>query len=203
MIDPEDAPSTLPDQPASQHLPAVPRALGKAAIHLAVALTVIRLIGVAIVSVPAPGEWALDVLAASPVVAISIGIPLYVVATLWLLRSYDFARAVDPAFPMRRSRAWTWLGWWVPIVSLWFPFQIVDDVRRATAKGQARTSPAIWWAAWLIAVWTGQISRSAFGDHWTLVAVLDTVAAVAWAVACVMWISIIRGITRDQEAARG
>ncbi|WP_328527777.1 DUF4328 domain-containing protein [Nocardioides sp. NBC_00368] len=197
----DDALSMSPNQPLPQHLPAVPRGLAKAAIVLAVALTALRLVTVGILSVPAPAAWAWDVLTMISLAAIVTMIALYLVGSLWLLRSYDFAKLVDPAFPMRRSRSWTWLGWWIPIVSLWFPFQIVDDVRRATAKGEARPSPTLWWAAWLIATWAPQIPMR--DDGGMLVTSRDAVSAVALVVACGTWISIIRGITRDQDAARG
>ncbi len=203
MINPDDASSTLQNQPVPQQLPAVPRGLAKSAIFLAVALTVLYVVSVAILTVPAPAAWALDVLTLSSLAVNGIFIAVYLVGTLWLLRSYDFATLVDPAFHMRRSRAWTWLGWWVPIVSLWFPFQIVDDVRRATAKGEARPSPTVWWAAWLISSLTPQITTRVFATDGVLVTSLHAVSAVAIVIACVTWISIIRGITRDQEAARG
>ncbi|NGN95151.1 DUF4328 domain-containing protein [Nocardioides sp. KC13] len=197
----DDALSMLSRQPVPQHLPAVPHGLAKVAIVLAVALTVFQLVIIAIHSVPAPAAWAWDVLTLITLAAIGTIIAVYLVGTLWLLRSYDFAKLVDPAFPMRRSRSWTWLGWWVPIVSLWFPFQIVDDVRRATAKGEARPSPTLWWAAWLIATWAPKIPMR--DDGGVLINSRDAVSAVAMVVACVTWISIIRGITRDQDAARG
>lgn len=127
---------------------------------------------------------------------------------LWLLQSYDFAKVVNPTFRMRRSRAWVWLGWWVPIVAFWFPLQIVDDVRRAIAKDQTRPGLATWWAAWLIAILATNVSGRVFNsedvlshDAITVVTMFDTIAAVATVVACVKWISIIRGVTRDQEAA--
>lgn len=197
----DDALSMLPHQPVPQHLPAVPRGLAKVVIALAVALTVFQLVTYAIHSVPSPARWAWDVLTLISLAAIGTVIAVYLVGTLWLLRSYDFAKLVDPTFPMRRSRSWTWLGWWVPIVSLWFPFQIVDDVRRATAKGETRPSPALWWAAWLIANWAPQIPMR--DDGGLLVTSRDAVSVVAMVVACVTWISIVRGITRDQDAARG
>jgi hypothetical protein len=53
----------------------------------------------------------------------------------------------------RRARAWTFWGWLVPIVNLWFPFQIMGDIWRAglPAAERRRTAwlPALWWTCWL------------------------------------------------------
>jgi hypothetical protein len=45
------------------------------------------------------------------------------------------------------------LGWIVPVVSLWFPFQITGDIRRAGLPDRRRRKttrlPALWWTCWL------------------------------------------------------
>lgn len=61
--------------------------------------------------------------------------------------------------PHRNGRGWVIAGWFVPVVSLWYPKQIVDDV---VAASSPRTSPhadrlpeetsgivLVWWAAWI------------------------------------------------------
>src|SRR5262245_9232392 len=54
----------------------------------------------------------------------------------------------------RRARAWTFWGWIVPIVSLWFPFQIMGDIWRAGLPESKRHKvawlPALWWTTWLL-----------------------------------------------------
>ena len=56
---------------------------------------------------------------------------------------------------IRRSAVWAWLGWLVPIVSLWFPKQIVDDSWRITSssaavgqRGRYRDT-SLWWGLWI------------------------------------------------------
>jgi heme/copper-type cytochrome/quinol oxidase subunit 2 len=61
--------------------------------------------------------------------------------------------------PHRHGRGWVIGGWFVPVISLWYPKQIVDDVIAASSP---RTSPhaeslpqepsgivLIWWATWI------------------------------------------------------
>lgn len=225
MSNPYGTPPPVPSHPAAgphQQRPAVPHRLATAAIWLAVALTVIM---VATAATSYPVSVTINDMAAGATVStsawiwfgtsmvvsfalVAVLIALYVVGCLWLLQSYDFAKVLNPTFRMRRSRVWVWLGWWVPIVAFWFPLQIVDDVRRATAKEQARPGLGTWWAAWLIAILATNLSGRVFNsedvlshDAIVVVTMFDTLAAVATVVACIKWISIIRGITRDQDAA--
>lgn len=220
--DPYQQVPRMPQQPYQQ-LPTTPRTLATVAIWMAVAFTVSR-VATAIASYPsaqAGNEVATSSVTGDATlfwlitgIVLSLGtvilmVPLYVFGCLWLQRSYEFALALRPTYRMRRSVVWTWLGWWVPIVSLWFPLQVVDDVRKATARDQPRPDLAMWWFAWLVAMWASQISGRVFNseevlshDAIVVVAILDAVVAVATVFACFRWISIIRGITRDQEAAR-
>jgi hypothetical protein len=53
---------------------------------------------------------------------------------------------------IRRSPAWAWLGWVVPIVSLFFPKQMVDDCWQITSRAIPGAGPrsrylptALWW----------------------------------------------------------
>jgi hypothetical protein len=54
----------------------------------------------------------------------------------------------------RRARGWAFWGWIVPVVSLWFPFQIMGDIWRAGRPASRRNKtawlPALWWASWLL-----------------------------------------------------
>jgi hypothetical protein len=54
----------------------------------------------------------------------------------------------------RRARGWTFWGWIVPVVSLWFPFQLMGDIWRAGLpdwrRGKTAWLPALWWTCWLL-----------------------------------------------------
>ena len=57
-------------------------------------------------------------------------------------------------YPQRRARGWAFWGWIVPIVNIWFPFQIMGDIWRAGLPAWQRRKiawlPALWWTSWLI-----------------------------------------------------
>ena len=68
------------------------------------------------------------------VAAVGWRVALLVAAILvivWLWRTRSNAEQLSPA-PHRRHRGWIIGGWICPIVNLWFPKQIVDDVWRAS-----------------------------------------------------------------------
>ncbi|HSR84186.1 MAG TPA: DUF4328 domain-containing protein [Streptosporangiaceae bacterium] len=56
-------------------------------------------------------------------------------------------------YPQRRALGWTFWGWVVPIINLWFPFQIMGDIWRAGLPPQRRRQtawlPLLWWTCWL------------------------------------------------------
>jgi hypothetical protein len=61
--------------------------------------------------------------------------------------------------PQRRGQGWAIGGWFVPVIFLWFPFQIADDAWRASQPvGRPPRSRGIvisWWSCWLLAWFTG------------------------------------------------
>lgn len=85
-----------------------------------------------------------------------------VVFVVWLWRARRNAEALSPVHH-RRRRGWIIGGWVCPIVQLWFPYQIAQDVWRgsreaATADDErlfvvARSRLVLaWWLAWVTAV---------------------------------------------------
>jgi hypothetical protein len=77
----------------------------------------------------------------------------WIVGSLWLSRARENAVLIAPD-QVRRSAVWVWLGWLVPIVSWWFPKQIVDDSWRITSSSAAvgqrgrYPTPACGWCCW-------------------------------------------------------
>ena len=63
-------------------------------------------------------------------------LPTWIVGSLWLSRARENAVLIAPD-QIRRSAVWAWLGWWAPIVFLWFPKQIVDDSWQITSSAAA------------------------------------------------------------------
>lgn len=127
-----------------------------------------------------------------------------VVTVVWLWRSRTFAEAVSPDRHHARSRVWVWLGWILPVVSLWFPYQVVRDVRAATSRAE-RPGLGVWWAAWLVAGFaantSGRVLASRDPGDWSALPLLDGVATVAIVVAAVLWARVVREVTAGQRAA--
>lgn len=147
-----------------------------------------------------------------------LGLPLiasmiaaYVVTNVWLTRARDNGDLITPHFAHRRSRIWIWLGWFVPIVSFWFPRQVVDDVHRASlgvrddSHHVATGRLNLWWALWIGSIFLDQlVTRHSFGASATESGIapgLELAAAVVLAAALVPWLLVVRGLTRIQEAA--
>jgi hypothetical protein len=82
-----------------------------------------------------------------------------VLVIVWLWRARANAQFFCDA-PHRHRRGWVIGGWMVPIVSLWFPVQVVDDVVRASSpyvwprNGSLQAAPQAavvqrWWGTYL------------------------------------------------------
>jgi hypothetical protein len=79
----------------------------------------------------------------------------------WLRQAY---RNVDVVAPGRRryGHGWAIGSWFVPILNLWRPKQIVNDVWRAGARDDADAEPgallAVWWLGFIVSNWVGGIA---------------------------------------------
>lgn len=96
------------------------------------------------------------------VVSVIVLVPLFLV-WFFLIR-----RNAGLWGPQRRSQGWSIGAWFVPIVFLWFPFQIADDAWRASLPQSAerRGSSLLvigWWVCWLLAWFTGFYSTQTTG----------------------------------------
>jgi hypothetical protein len=81
--------------------------------------------------------------------ASSIGaLGAWIATSTWLTRARTNAQRIDPRRTHRRRRGWAWWGWVVPVVSLWFPYQVVRDVDAAAGDYPSRLL-GWWWASWL------------------------------------------------------
>jgi hypothetical protein len=77
---------------------------------------------------------------------------LSIVFVLWFHRARINAEILG--YRQRHSPGWTFWGWVVPIVNLWFPFQIMGDIWRGGLPARRRRHlaplPALWWTCWLV-----------------------------------------------------
>ncbi|MEI6405488.1 MAG: DUF4328 domain-containing protein [Actinomycetes bacterium] len=68
----------------------------------------------------------------------------------WLRDAHDRISATHPG-QIRQGRAWAVWGWIVPVVSLWFPRQMIGDMlkdKRVDDEGDAIPLNS-WWLSWI------------------------------------------------------
>jgi hypothetical protein len=132
-----------------------------------------------------------------------VEIGVWVVTALWLTRVRQNALLLNPR-GQRRSEAWVWLAWIIPIVNFWFPKQLVDDALSTTAwaRGeQRRIGTASWWTAWLVSLLcSAALAMSSLfppndGLHLGLI-VFNTVVTLT---ALALWVRIVRKLSTDQD----
>lgn len=135
----------------------------------------------------------------------AVQIAVFVVACLWVYSSRSTAVAANPTFRHARGPVWSWLGWWVPVVSAWFPYQVVRDIRRATSPGPVNGIGS-WWGAWLVFITLSNIagrlttgtSPGSAGNAADVLVAVEVLTTAVMVVALVLWIRIIRDVTRYQ-----
>jgi hypothetical protein len=73
-------------------------------------------------------------------------LPAELLFMMWLQRAATFARRAG--LPAKRDPMWAILGFIVPVVSLWYPYQVARDVFPSGHPG--RRLVAQWWSLWLL-----------------------------------------------------
>ncbi|MGW5055448.1 DUF4328 domain-containing protein [Actinokineospora sp. NPDC004072] len=135
----------------------------------------------------------------------------------WLWRAWDNAARLTIA-PHRHGRGWVVGSWLVPVVNLWFPYQVVRDVWRGSRPdargvnsldllpGSAQVNT--WWALWIAAVVADRVLvvlmlrdvRSLDGLRTAVV--VDTVATLLLVAAGAVLFQVMGRISGWQEQAR-
>jgi hypothetical protein len=144
-----------------------------------------------------------DVFTAYDAVAGLVGavmLAAFIVTCVWLSECRKFAVAVKPFYHHQRGAVWAWLGWVIPIVSLWFPYQVVRDLRRSTIRGSSGI--AGWWTGWIVAsIFTYQTNMLVLrGEDPALLPVYEIITTCALVISFVGWLRIVRELTLAQRA---
>lgn len=213
----EGAPPPAAPGPPGPPAREAPTALAVAAAVLAVVVALLQ-VATAVAAVPAAGDLR-DVLenggsaglfswyTALAVLILPVLVASYVVTCLWLQQARSNAEAIRPVVRHRRGSIWVWLGWWVPIVSLWFPLQVVRDVAEGSATTGRRPGLGLWWTGWLVWLFANRASAQVVGSSDPEVVgslpVVEGIGTLALVVACVQWCRLVRWITTEQKAALG
>ena len=105
-------------------------------------------------------------------------------------------------YPQRRARGWAFWGWVIPIVNIWFPFQIMGDIWRAglpaEQRGETAWLPALWWTCWLLSglgIFGARGISANSGSVPHIAADTNATSLCFLAVAGVMLIAIIRTVS--------
>ncbi|MBC6446444.1 DUF4328 domain-containing protein [Actinokineospora xionganensis] len=150
-----------------------------------------------------------------------------VVFVVWLRRARLNSETICEV-AHRRSRGWVVGSWVCPVVNLWFPYQVVSDVwkasnpdtpRRLETLQAERMAPlrfvsgsrhlGLWWGCWVAAFVIQQVAAVVTYEdkptmEMTLVATIaDTLTMFLLAVSGVLIILAVRQITRWQSPPRG
>lgn len=136
-----------------------------------------------------------------------------IVFVTWLSRARANAESLCPA-PHRRGRGWVVGSWICPVVNLWFPFMVVDDVYRASRPTNPpdlfdlRSVPGgrllgLWWTLWLGGLLLGRIASTTWGNALTVdgfrtAATVESFESAATLGAAVAVIMIVRQINTWQ-----
>lgn len=134
---------------------------------------------------------------------------------VWLFRTRHNAEVLS-AVRHRRARGWLIAGWIVPVVSLWFPKQVVDDIWRASDPRTPATRITLdelphsglvtaWWVSWLVWLFAaeGSARLALLGETVSdrqLSSIATTVSIVPFLLAGVLAILVIGRITHFQES---
>jgi hypothetical protein len=98
---------------------------------------------------------------------------------IWFHRSASLARNLG--LPASRSPLWAVLGFFVPVVNLWFPYQVARDL--FPRDDPARSLVRQWWAGYLLASLSGFGVLAAAWFSTATAVVVTGVVVIVWAFA--------------------
>jgi len=151
-------------------------------------------------------DWSLGVYYAGTVVAVICLVAGWVTGSMWLYRARRNAEALAPEGIHARGAGWAWGGWVTPVVSLWFPFQVVRDVRRALTPAASTALIGCWWALFLATEIGWRTSFNLQGDalvdleNAVSARQMSVITAAVMVAALAAWAEVLRVVTVEQHA---
>ena len=137
-------------------------------------------------------------------------------AVAYLIWFFLARRNVDQYEPQfqRRTRGWA-LGGWLPIVSLWVPYQVTTDVlldsrrslHRSADDGWRRSFPLLraWWAAWIVMnviLWFRRAQHDNTPQQFETAKLIEVGRTLVEIVTAVLAILVVGAITNAQRQRR-
>ena len=155
----------------------------------------------------APVDGVLAILGILYTTVFVVGIVFY---CIWKVRVAKNARVLGtsnslqfhPGDHMTISPGWAVGFYFIPIVSLWKPFQAMNEIWEVTFSGTSRQETSIigwWWFCWIVSGIAGHVSfRTAMSGNFEVSLIADIVGVVvAIPLLCaILW--IMNGITKRQ-----
>jgi hypothetical protein len=125
----------------------------------------------------------------------------WIISSRWLRQLHDAATASSP-IAIRRNRTWVFWSWIVPVVSLWYPKNLIEDLLKANGSDEAKSligrDTMTWWLTWVGFALINNISIVAdFGapsDYVPIRPELEIAAACLLTGSYLVWIRIIRAL---------
>ena len=76
----------------------------------------------------------------------------WIITSLWLKKLHIAATTTNPT-AMRLKRPWVFWSWIVPVVSLWFPKRLIEDLLKSEGSNEAKSligkDTLTWWLTWV------------------------------------------------------
>ncbi|MEV8371749.1 DUF4328 domain-containing protein [Kribbella sp. NPDC056861] len=153
-----------------------------------------------------PQDWDWEAIRAADVIPSAATLVAAVVFIVWLRRARDTSERLSTA-PHRHGRGWVIAGWLIPVISLWYPKQIVDDIITASTPANEESQAdsrgiQIWWGTWVATVLLTALPLDPSNEPTTrdllLAALNSTVTAVLTVVCAVYAVRVVQLITNLQ-----
>jgi len=138
--------------------------------------------------------------------SIAVLVLFVVLGICWARWQYLLARAARPA-DLTHGPGWHAWAWFVPVVSLWFPFQNVRDLWRRRFPHRSRVLLGWWWAGWIGTLVLDRVylvmetEPGSVSDLKNLT-VLGLVSAAVALATLVLALIIVRDLTDGERAAQ-
>ncbi|MEJ6493387.1 MAG: DUF4328 domain-containing protein [Actinomycetes bacterium] len=129
-------------------------------------------------------------------------IAAWIFTTRWLFELYNVAKDSNPA-ALRLKRPWIIWGWIVPVVSLWFPKLIIEDLLKFRNSEQSNElvgrETLTWWLTWVgfaLINNVGIVSAfSAPDDYIPIRPELEIAGACILTASYVIWVRIVKALS--------
>ncbi len=132
---------------------------------------------------------------------------------IWLGGVYNNLDA--KGIKLRRSKAMTIFGWFIPIINLFYPYQILTDFDSKITRLVNRKNPAhleqpsnfigTWWTLWIITEFLGRITDKLPTDtveQFKTEAIVEIISSALIIILAVMIIKIMKSFIRKENILR-